>query len=362
MKYFYPEIISSKLFLSLKPNDLIQIFELLFPNDISSMILYKSLRDWAAYTDQLNRKIIIEYLILKYIHHSNKFSNMENKLSELIEYQKNILHRLDDSSDLTKSSNCLTQSKSLNEQTLWLTESEETINSTKTHRHLWNIDRKRITTIAICCALKRDLKKMNQDFHEALHRFKQFDSTKNKYALIHTGKYIYAIGEYKTQMFKFDIISHEIQHIDGPYPGRIQFGLATTANRIILIGGLTNQGQSISSSITFDCKQEQWYSLPDVPLKYKQGVCLSGVCFINSYTIIVIGGLIMTHEGLIAMRRCFRLNLNNGKWLTIASCNEARGQPIVTYHSDTVYTIGGFRYIYDQYKRMKSINVTSIEQ
>ncbi|CAF3129039.1 unnamed protein product [Rotaria sp. Silwood2] len=387
IKYFYPQIISSKRFLSLTPNILIQIFELLFPNNISSSILYNSLLNWASYTDKLNRQIIIEYLISKYINHSNlsknnsclisnKFSNMDKKLHELINYQRNILNRLDesiihidstDSLELNKSSYCLIsynsiKTKSSKEQTLWITESEETINSNQNSQYLWNINHKKITTIAICCTLKRNRKEINQDFNQALYLFNQFDSSEQKYAFIHVGKFLYAIGEYKTRMFKFNVTSHTIQHIDGPYPGRSQFGLAATIDYIILIGGLINEGKSISSSILFNCKQEQWYSLPNLPLRYQQGVFLPGVCFIDHCTIIVVGGLIMTSEGPVAMRKCFHLNLNKRKWLSIESCKEARGQPIVTYYSDMIYAIGGLQYIYDKYKIMTSINVISIEQ
>lgn len=50
----------------------------------------------------------MEYLILKYLNHSNlsistKFSNMENKLYELIDYQNSILNLLDDSLELIES-------------------------------------------------------------------------------------------------------------------------------------------------------------------------------------------------------------------------------------------------------------------
>ncbi|CAF3813256.1 unnamed protein product [Rotaria sordida] len=388
IKYFYPQIISSKRFLSLTPKNLIQIFELLFPNNISSSILYNSLINWATFTDQSNRQIIIEYLILKYLNHlnlsnnnsnliiSNKFYNMEKKLYELINYQKNILNRLDksiieiesnDSLELNNSSYCLIphnsiKIKSSQDETLWITESEETINSSKNSQYLWNINHKKITTIAICCTLQRNRQEINKDFQQALYLFNQFDSSEQKYAFIHVGKFLYAIGEYKTKMFKFNIISHNIQHIDGPYPGRSQFGLAATINYIILIGGLITEQKSISSNILFNCKQEQWCSLPNLPLRYQQGIFLPGVCFIDHCTIIVVGGLIMTSEGPIAMRKCFRLNLNQRKWLSIASCNEARGQPIVTYYSDMIYTIGGLQYIYDKYKIMTSINVISIEQ
>ncbi|CAF4879915.1 unnamed protein product [Rotaria sp. Silwood1] len=377
IKYFYSQIISNKNFLLLTSQNLIQLFELLFPNNISSTILYNSLLNWSTFKDQSQRKIIMKYLILKYINYSNlsknnsclitnKFINMNKKLYELINYQKIILNRLDNSiiqNENNNSSYCLIPYKSIkikssNEQTLSITESEETINS----QYIWNINDKKITTIAICCTLKRTRQEINQDFHQALQLFNQFDSLEQKYAFIHIGKFLYAIGEYKTRMFKFNIISHIIQHIDGPYPGRSQFGLAATIDYIILIGGLINKQKSISSSILFNCKQEQWYSLPNLPLRYEQGIFLSGVCFIDHCTIIIVGGLIMTSQGPIAMRKCFRLNLNKKKWLSISSCNEARGQPIVTYYSDMIYTVGGLQYIYDKYKIMTNINVISIEQ
>lgn len=334
--------------------------------------------NWSTYNDQSNRKVIVEYLTFKYMNHLN-FSNnnsnfISNKLHELIDYQENILQRFDnktqqiESHDSLESSSCsLIPSKSItikpsNEQTPWITESEETIDSTKTPPYLWNIDRNRITTITLCSTLKRNRQDINKDIHEALHQFNKFNSPEQKYAFIHNEKFIYAIGEYKTRMFKYDIISKRVQFIDGPYPSRSQFGVAATINHIILIGGLNINRKSISSTILFDCKQEQWYSLSNIPLRHQQGVFLSGVCFINHDLIIIIGGLIMTSQGPIAMRKCFCLNINKRKWLSIASCNEARGHSIVTYCLDRVYTIGGLQYVYDKYKRMECINIISIEQ
>ncbi|CAF3812898.1 unnamed protein product [Rotaria magnacalcarata] len=308
---------------------------------------------------------------------SNQFFNMEKKLHALINYQENILNRFDGSKSEIESNDSLEPShrsscclipsepikiKSSREQKLWITESEETIQSSRNQRCLWNIDHKKITTIAICCTLKRNRREINKDISEALHRFNQFDSSEQKYAFIHVGKYIYAIGDCKIRMYKYDIISQRIHQIDGPYPGRSQFGLAATIDYIILIGGLTIEEKSISSTILFNCKQEQWYSLPNLPLRYQQGVFLPAVCFIAPSTIIIVGGFIMTSEGPIAMRKCFRFNLNKRKWLSIASCNEARGQSILTYYSDRIYTIGGLQYIYDKCKIITSKNVIAIEE
>ena len=330
---------------------------MIFPNDIPSSVLLDSLHQWTQFSDQSNRQITVEYLTSNYLQQSNndhfeQFCNLKKNLHELLQYQSSILHRLDETDQSTNET-------SSPEDSLQTAESERSIDSNCDNPCVWNINNSRITTVVIGCSLDKTCREIDEDIQESLHAF---DFSKRKYAFVHMGESVYGIGDDQSRMYRYDLVSHRIQSIDGPYPGRSLFGLAANAQHLVLIGGINAAETSISSNLRFNYQEQQWYSLPDLTLRNKCGVLSPGVCFIDQLTLITVGGFLITSAGPMAIRKCFRLDLKKRIWTSVMACNEARGQTMLTYYSDRIYAIGGIQCLYSRCKTKTRTDVTSIEQ
>ena len=278
--------------------------------------------------------------------HSGRFPQMDRTLAGLIDYQHGILQNFPPRTVSVKSDPSISTAES----------DERTLDQ---RPWPWKMKSQQMITVLVCSTSARARGDINEDLEQALQTLNQRHSQREKYAFMHTGRYLYAIGK---SLFKFDIRLGHVQSTENPHPGRCQFGLAANSRQFVLVGGWMDQNSCTLSCMRFDCQTDQWHILPDIPIRSRQGFHSPGVCFIGRRAVIVMGGALPTTAGSIAMRKCFHLSLTRRKWRSIAPCHEARAKPMLIYHSGLIYAIGGVRYLYDQHRVMTTIHVTSIEQ
>ncbi|CAF0778182.1 unnamed protein product, partial [Didymodactylos carnosus] len=239
----------------------------------------------------------------------------------------------------------------------WITiELKANENLIKTYREncdRWQLDSSKVSSVVICCTTQRSRDEINDDFLNATKTIETFDE-RFKYALVHVENYVYAIGGYKLKQGQ-DQTGDKI--LNGPMPGRTNFGLATDSKCIVIVGGLTSHmdDKSTNSVWLFEYENETWSRLCDL----SRSIISVGTCFIDNYHLIVIGGLCVTSHGPLALRKCYLFNMKKNLWFNLAPLNEARGHPICTCYNKIVYAIGGIQY--NLYKQ-QLISVTTIEQ
>lgn len=280
--------------------------------------------------------------------HGSRFPQMDKTLADLIDYQNGILQDLYSRTLSTKSDpslSCREQSSEARtiDQCSWP----------------WTMNSQQLITALVCSTTRRARSDINEDLDQALKTLNQRHSRREKYAFVHTGRYLYAIGK---SLFKFDIRLGHVQSTENPCSSRSQFGLAANSRQFVLVGGYIDENKCTLSCRRFDCQNNRWHILPDVPMQSRHGLHSPGVCLIDHRTAILVGGALRTHEGSIAMRKCFYLDLKRNKWRPIEPCHEARGKPLIIHHSSMIYAIGGLQYLYDEHHVMTTIHVNSIEQ
>jgi hypothetical protein len=285
--------------------------------------------------------------------HASRFPQMDKTLVNLIDCQMRILQDSHSSTLSTQSNPSISNAERSAEAT-------SSNGSTIDDCHWpWTIRSQQLITVLVCSTVRRARSDINEDLDQAVRTLNQRHSPREKYAFVHTGRYLYAIGK---SLFKFDIHLGHVQSTENPCPGRSQFGLAATSRQFVLVGGWIDENKCTLSCMRFDCQNNRWHILPNVPVRSRHGLHSPGVCLIDPRTMLVVGGALHTRAGSIAMRKCFHLDLKTNTWRSIAPCHEARAKPLITYHSGTAFAIGGLQYLYDEHQVMTIIHVQSIEQ